>query len=329
MFLKFFKKQLPSVFTVIILVGIASWIVTFINPYAANGFENYQMPLYTLITYYIPAQTFLSKLFAFLMIVINSIFLIQLNARFNLIKNRTYLPTLFYILICSGLSCLHGINPAAYSSFFIILSVSKLFASAEVNTLDNLFKSGFFVSIAALFYLPSVTIIALLFIGIAILNIRGLRPWLSAIAGFATPLFFTFCYYYFFTDSPTILFSLATNSFNFTPLYTFASLGIAYHIFAGFLILLVLISITFLLRAMGMQKIIIRKYYNILLWLLFGTLGVMLFSVGTSIEIIIILAIPLSFILSFFFNFSRNRFWSELLFIVLIAGVLSMQLFCL
>lgn len=327
MLLKFFKKQLPSVSSAIILVGVASWLVSFINPQAANGFENYQMPLYSLVAYYIPAQTFLSQLFAFTMVVVNGIFLMQLNTRFILIKNRTYLPALFYILICSGITCLQGMNPPVIASFFIILAAFNLFASIDTNTLDKLFKSGVFVAIAGLFYLPSFAVIILLFLGIVILNIRGVRPWLSTIAGFITPLFFTYFYFYFFTDNLTSLHTLIANTFNFIPLHTFESIGIAYHVFTGYLILLALISVVFLLGAMPVQKIIIRKYYAVLLWLLFGILAAVIFSVGTSVEAIIMLAIPLSFFMSFFFNFSRNRFWSELLFIILVVGVLSLQLF--
>lgn len=329
MLLKFFKKQLSSVSSAIILVGVVSWLVSFVNPQAANGFENYQMPLYSLVAYYIPAQTFLSKLFAFTMVVVNSIFLMQLNTRFILIKNRTYLPALFYILICSGITCLQGMNPPVIASFFIILATFNLFASVDTKTLDKLFKSGFFVTIAGLFYLPALAVIVLLFLGIVILNVRGVRPWFSAIAGFTTPLFFTYFYFYLFTDTPTALYTVVENTFNFIPLHTFASIGIAYHVFTAYLILLTLISVVFLLGAMAVQKIVIRKYFGILLWLLFGILAVVIFSVATSVEAIILLAIPLSFFLSFFFNFSRNRFWSELLFIILVVGVLSLQLFSL
>ena len=326
MLLKFFKQQLPSVFSAIIVVGVLSWLASFINPHAANGFENYQMPLYSLVAYYIPAHTLLSKLLAFSIVIVNGIFLVQLNTRFILIKNRTYLPALFYILVCSGINVLQGMTPPVFASFFIILATSNLFASVELNTLDRLFKSSFFVAIAGLFYLPSFVVLFLLFLGIVILNIRGVRPWFAAIAGFATPLFFTFFYFYFFADSPSVLFTLFANSFNFNPLHTLASLGIAYYAFAGFLILLALIGVVFLMRAMTIQKIIIRKYYSVLLWLLFGVLAVMISSKATSVEAIFMLAIPLSFILSFFFNFLRNRFWSEFLFLLFVVGVLSMQL---
>jgi hypothetical protein len=321
MLLKFFKRPIPTVFAVIIVIAVLGWIRSVLtNSNEAISFDNYQMPLFSLATYLLSSNFLLSRAVSFAIVLLMGLYLIQINIKHILVKNRTYLPAFFYIVICSSFASLQAINPAVFSSFFLILAIDRLFSTNEsTRQLDLFFRASINASLATLFYLPSAGFLLLIFIAILVLNISGVRVWLATIMGYLTPWLFVFFYYFFFNNDlmaiPDILVK-ATSPMSSYYDYN----GISQNVFLIFLGFLFLISLVFLVGStLQSQKIIIRRYYAILLWftLLFVAAAVM-FSF-CSFEVLFILTIPVSFILTNFFAVARNRFWSELLFTTIIA----------
>lgn len=325
MLLKFFKRPLPSVFTAIIIIAILSWLKSFLSeenfPFY---FDNNAMPLYSIVLNIVNGSVFWERALAFLVIVISALYLIQLNTKHILIKYRTYLPTLFFILLSSSFLPLQRINPAIFATFFLILALDNLFSAYESSkSLDHLYKASFLVSIASLFYFPAIFYIGLVIISLFILRSIGFRDWIVSIFGFITPWFFLFFYHYFFNNNIQAIPDIVSNAIE--PIDVIRYYGVVFTVFYSFAGFILIISSIFLLSSFPTQKISTRKYLGIFLWFIIISTLIAFFSRFSSIEIIYLAAIPATFIFSTFFTFSRNRFWPEFFFTTLVLVAVLMQ----
>ncbi len=328
MLLRFFKRPLPRVLVAVMLSGILLWLKGLLN--ARTGFVDfgsYPMPLFKLVSFVIGDNFLASKVITLLVVSLIGLYLVQVNTRHMLLRQRTYLPALFYILLASAFIPLQTLNPAVFAALLMVGAVDNLFSANIGNRpLDKMFKAGFLVSLATLFYLPSAVMMIVLFFSIVVLNQVGVRPWLSTLFGFVAPWFFVVFYnYFFFDDVDGVLQAVlsATGSLNVSFFFS----GLAYMLLYGFLALLLVVGVLSLMISLPTQKIIIRKHNTILLWILvwFGLLTI--FPLFRSSEVQYLIAIPISFLLSNYFSMVRSRFWGEALFLTLLILVVVVQVF--
>ena len=99
MFIRVLKSNQPIViFIIAILIGLL-WLSSFIDPIAMKiPADSLNMPFYDLCSHYIPVNSFISVMMAFVLVIVQSIVLIQFNKRNIVINYRTYLPAFFYRL---------------------------------------------------------------------------------------------------------------------------------------------------------------------------------------------------------------------------------------
>lgn len=325
MLLKFFKRPLPSVFITMLFIAILLWLQSFllINK-TSYYFEGYEMPFYSIIRNLAGGSSFIERIFAFIVLIASSLYLIQLNTKHILIKYRTYLPTLLFVILSSSFLPLQKINPGLFAAFFLILSIDNLFSAYESsNHLDRIFKASLFTAIASLFYFPTVFFLALIIISLFILRFVSLRDWIVALVGFITPWFFVFFYNYFFKDDLGSIQSIIAKAIEIPEYQRFY--GISFTIFYSYAGLLLIITTLYLLKVFPTQKIITRKNYSIFIWFIILSAAIAFLVGFSSIEIIYLASIPTTFFFSNFFTFSRSRLWPEFLFSILVVLSILMQ----
>ena len=113
----------------------------------------------------------------------------------SLLKQSTYFPFFFMLILLSCRSSLIGCYPALISSLFLVLFLDKLISSyKKENALSDIFDSGLFIGIATLFYIPSMLFIIVLWVGLFTVRTINGREWLCSIIGFSIPFIFTYTY---------------------------------------------------------------------------------------------------------------------------------------
>ncbi|HCY00362.1 MAG TPA: hypothetical protein DG754_09510, partial [Bacteroidales bacterium] len=207
MLLKFFKGLTPAILATIILTSLLIWGKSlFSTEVFSFYFDNYPMPLYVLIKGLMGEHTLIEKIVALIITIASALYLIQLNTKHILIKYRTYLPVLLYIIFTSSFIPLQRINPAVFASPFLILATDNLLSSYEgKNSLDHFFRASFYIGIGSMIYLPLAAFIILASISLIILNNTGIRQWFVVLFGFITPWFFAFIYYFVWHNSSGML----------------------------------------------------------------------------------------------------------------------------
>jgi hypothetical protein len=183
--------------------------------------------------------------------------------------------------------------------------------------------AGFFVAVASLFYFPYIFLLLFIWISLMIFKSFSEREWLVPIFGLITPYLFLFVYL-FLTDDVDFLFIPLKN--NFSLEFSFNSLSLEYIIFYNFLALLIFISSVSVIRKITSKKIKIRKYLYANLWLFIIGIAMMMFLLNVSYEILYLIAIPSSFLITEYLYEIRKNIYGNILLLLMLGSIIFIQL---
>ncbi len=321
MILRFLKSNQAYHFFLIPLVVAGLWFRSYIHPAPFPFFEGEnQMLLYRPVNYLLASSPLAGNLLSMVLVVLLSFVILRLNTVFAFIRIRTFLPSNIFVLIISGLLAMHQMHPVYFGALFILLGTDRIFDAYESKkAYSNAFDAGFFIGVGSLFYFNLVFFFPLVWIGFVL--IRKSPEWrnfILPVVGLMLPWLFGFSYY-FFTDTVTELGNTIVQNFT-TPNNSLRG-NLNLQIYLGFLTLMTLLGIIFLLNQIDEKKISSRKYFQVFFLIFLISFAMLLFIPAVSQEILVIMAIPLTVLISNYLIFMRRRFWGNV-FIYLFLGLI-------
>jgi hypothetical protein len=243
----------------------------------------------------------------------------------SLLRQTTWFPFFFMVILLSCRASLVGFYPALVSSLFLVLASHKLIASyKKERALSDVFDSGLYVGIATLFYLPSMVFLILLWIGLLIIRSINWREWACTIVGFLVPFLFTFTYnVVFFPHYPW--YNKITSEFY----YHYVHLSFSWEQFTMMVIIFLTAagSLWFFVNKITENVVKTQKFWTLMLWFILIAVGSVLICPVKDSRALSVLAIPGSFIMSTYFLKTRAKILPEILFLSLLAGVIIGMLF--
>ncbi len=317
MLLKFLKTDQPEMLFFIPVFTALVWLYSFIEaPNYLFVFDPHPMPMARIMEGLCASADWLCYLVTALLVILCGLMLIRVNTTFILIPDRSYLPAFMFIFLNALYLPLQGFNPVMGGLIFFILAMMKVFRSYHEKRLyTGMLTAGIYLGLASLFYAKFILFLPVLWIGLIILRTFQWREWVFSFIGLALPYVFIFSHDYLAGQSlQGRYYDILTN---FRPELFFPDWGLAYNILFGILAFAILAASYFMLQSIQGFKIYIRKYYRFLFWLFLFTAALFGFFYKSSIELMPVAAIPVSFLLSFYFVKLRNKLWGELLFIFL------------
>lgn len=251
--------------------------------------------------------------------------LLEINAKFAFVKERTFLPSFLFPVIVYALPELRIIRPVFIAGIFLILAIRSVFNSFEKRgAIRDAFNAGFFIGLAGLFYFYANFFILLIPISLSIMrNNLKWREIIVPFVGLLLPWIFIFSTYFLFGKT-VILTDFIGNSF--LPKEKSFLIHLPIQIYLVYLILIITIASVFILRQYGVKNISVRRYFKILFFF-FIAASLMLFSKHVSSEILVFLTIPLTFLLTNYLIFIKRRTWAEFFLILLVIISVSIQFF--
>jgi hypothetical protein len=328
MFSNILKSNQPFVIILIILIGSGMWIYSFIDPIGISiPVDNMNMPFYNFIAGFLEYNSFMAILITFLLVLLQAFLLVQFNKRYILINYRTYLPAFFYIIIASSFIQLHRLNPVIIGTLFIFTAINFIYSTYRTEyALNKLYLAGFSIALASLFWGPFAIFIIIIWISLSILRPFIGREWIVGLFGFLTPYLFVFVYFFVFMDESEFLrlIEYFTSNFElFKPIY---SLHYSYYIFYGFLSLLIVVASYTVLSNYQKKKIKTRKYFEINWWFFVISIGLLVLLRNVTYEIIYLISIPISFLLSDYFYYTKRNIYLNGILIVLLGSLIYIQI---
>jgi hypothetical protein len=270
--------------------------------------------------------TYIGAIFInYLTVVIISFLLLQINAKFDFVKERTFLPVFLFIFIVYALPDLRVIQPIFIAAILYLMAVRSIFGAFEKrDAIRSSFDSSFFIGLAGIFYIPATIFIIL--VPISIFLLRNKIKWRDIIipfVGVILPWIFLFSYYYITNNSSTLI-ELISNSFVRKERLFLHNTYI--QIYLSYIVLLIACSSYFILHQYGLKNIDVRRYFKIL-FLFFICSSVMLLFPFVSSEILVFITLPLTFLITNYFIFLKRRFWAEFFLLILVILSITLQFF--
>jgi hypothetical protein len=326
MILKVLKSNRISNYFLVLLLGIISWSDSLCDPliYPYNRGESENL-LYKIIDHLLKDSSFIQSLAGLVVILFLAFLIQQINSNYNIISSRTFLPSFIFIIITGGLTGIHSLHPVYIATIFLLISLYRLFNGLNKSKpYSAAFDTGFLLAVAALFYFNILILLPAFFIGIGIMaRDKCWRNYLLIIIGFLLPFFFAFSYT---IVNDQFLELIKTYEYNIFNINNKLQGNISLQLFLGFLTLLVLLGSIKIISQFDIKKVSTRKFFTIFFLIFLSSVAGILFMPGSSQEMLIIIAIPVTFLLSDYLFYLKNRLWGEILLSSLLTFVIILQI---
>ncbi len=315
MLLRLFRGTGPGVIFLTGLTLAGLWISAFIDPQAPGQavYETNPMPLYSLLRYIAGTSPLAGVIFSFAMMVVMVFLITWFNTSVFFINERTFLPALFFILICGLYPECRVMNPVLPGALFLMLALIRIMNTYRISgTAFNFFDAGILISAGSLFYMNLIWFWLLVIIGIALLRTWNLKETAISVLGLITPYILILGLYYVLgKDIGAYLADIRINLFGETQGYDFSRLTIIVLILWA---LVFLVCLSFLVMKMNTKKIKSRKTFFLLLWSLVVASAIYFLLPSASVETIYLTGIPACYIMAHYFVFARKKLMPEIMF---------------
>jgi len=308
----------------LVFLAALLWLPAFLLP-AKTIIPEHSAPLYQLFLFLIGNNVYLHLSIAFVLTIVSGLLLNQIATQFGFTEKISQLGTLVYIIFSGAIVSYTAMSPMVMVNFLMLLILMPLFKVAESKEPILLtFNTSFILGIAALFYLPALLFILLLWIALMVFRVSQWRNYAVSLVGILLPFIFVFTWY-FWNDQTPEAYSLFLSSLEFhlpdTTNYSFSDIGIAI-----ILLLFTLVAVTKTSNSLMEKNINIRHILRITMYYLAFVLA-LFFSESSADSLL--MSVPASLLLASVFSESKNPKWFEralrlLLLLVLINQYLSL-----
>ena len=325
MLLKSLKSNQAYLFLLVPLIAVALWIRSFVHAGAYTFYPGEDMMiLYRPISYLLAESPLLNNIIAMTFAILLAFLILKLNVQYSFIKVRSFLPSSLFLLIISGVPDLHAMHPIYPATLFLVLAIDRIFNSIDKEVIhSNAFDAGIFLAIGSLFYLNLVFFFPLLWFGFIILKPKvNWREYVLTTIGFVLPWLAALTYYLIVGRENELWYAL---QMNFSSHQIFLRENLSIQVYVGYLILLTLLGSFFLLFQYDDKRIRSRKFFKVFFWIFLISIALIIANPAVSQEIIIVLSIPLTYLISNFFIFLKRQIWGEIFTYLLVAAIIYLQ----
>lgn len=246
------------------------------------------------------------NIFSLVLLLIEALYLNYILIKHNFFFKNSYLPALFYVLVNSLYPAMLGHSSQLLAAFFLIVVLDKLFSLYDnENAVTKIIDAGIFTGIAALFSFD-----ALMFLPFVVYSVASIRPFklrevvLSA-CGLFIPLYVLAVIYFLKGDVETVKngFFIVNTATNIN------AIQFSYENITPLIIALPLSVVAFFMyqNDIGRNNVKTRKIQNVVLVMLFFSVGSAFFSKPSFVYSLPYISIPLGIILSYYFLLERKK----------------------
>lgn len=323
MLLRFARSTQPYVLVIVMLAVGVMW---FTVPVGGESCNVPAISIYRWLYDLSKSNGFLIHLTGLVSLLLMASLVIQLNTKYLFIGQRSYLPGILFLLFSLLVHQSHNFHPVLWAGILLLFAIDRLLGTYRYDSLSyRVFDAAFFIGLSAVFYPSLLFLLLFCLLVLPILRPFYWREWLLVLVGMALPFYFTYALLYLL-DKPesSHFFSSYINLLTFhceglKPATT-GSLIVFY-----FIIFMLLLSVFHLLRTMGSIKILARKSYYIFFLLILHLLLLYWLVPQVGREIFILIAIPVSYLMAFYFQSGRLSRFKLILFNLLVLTIILLR----
>ena len=319
MILKFYKSDKISGLVSLPIIGVLFWLPGLLNP-AVIDFSN-ASPLFQWL--YNLGTPLFSTVIALIIIVISALILNDVINKNEIFNRNTFLPALIYLLFMSAIKEYQVLNPIIISNLFWILAFKRLFnVYSQVPCKKEMFDATVLMLFGGLMYSPSILMLAMVWIALKILRPFVWREWIMP--------FFAFIVFGVYWTLALIWRNELNNWLDYftfdSPQYSSIDITILwpYYILLGVVLVLVSISIYIIFTRYKGSSLRFRKIISFFIFIIILTIAILTLIQYFSNENVYTLvgAVPLSLLITFYFNYAKKEWLSQLFFYTIFISIL-------
>jgi len=252
-------------------------------------------------------NTLISYLLSFSFNLLNAYLLAQLNNKFTLIRTRTFLPILIFLLLTGTWNNTHIVNGSHIALTLFILSLFYFFdMNRNVKGAEQSFMGSFLLSLASLLINPLLFLIPVCWIGFIMFQSFSLRTFLASIFGAISPWLLYIAAYFIFQsnfDFNTLLLS------NLIVRIDITAFSIPKIIYFAMLVIVMIINLVGMYSNAHGDAIHTRIKLNFLVLLQIAILVITSIYILQIASFLPIIALVYSILVSHSFTLKQNKFY--------------------
>lgn len=320
MLLSFFKGNQPfSLFVALPVITLAFWASGVIN--AEPMSPEHTMPLFGAVSGVLKIFPLLAIVVSMILVYIQAGLINSYINNYEVLPLRSNLTGLFYVLLMSSFKFHLVLHPVIFSNLFLILAFRKICSIYRQDyVFSHAFDAGVLLSIASLFYYPSLIFFPVIWIALMVIRPFIWREYVISTAGLLVPYLFA-ATYYILTDRVDYFLTkiLIVPDVNLNGLLENITTAKVLYTSWGILVLASLpsyVSVTSqsVVRTQNLLKVIGG-------YLMLAVSGFVLLSNSSSYTFTM-LALPLSVFVSNYFLNMRWKWMAEVIFTVLLGIII-------
>jgi len=317
--LKFYKSDNLTGLVLLPVMALFFWLPGLLNPNPMD-FSG-ASPLFQWVLNL--GSPFFSTAIALLIIVISGLILNDVINKNQIFNRNTFLPALLYLMFMSAIKEHQVLSPIVISNLFWILAFKRLFnIYSQAPCKKEVFDATVLMLFGGLFYFPSILMVALVWIALKIFRPFVWREWVLP--------FFAFTIFGLYWIVALVWGSMLNNWLSYFTFDTeqYSSINIAiswpYYILLGVVFVLVIFSGYNMSRQYKASSLRFRKIIFFFLFILFLSITIVSLVKHFSNENIYVLvgAVPLSLLITFYFNYAKKEWLSQLFFYAMFISIL-------
>ncbi len=186
-----------SLSTLLIVASIALWLVVFSttvvdSPVALGS------PLSKAVENILPAGL-LTSITSLLLTLLNAFLIAQLNNRFTIIRNRTFIPVFVFLMLMSVAGQTHQLPGAHFALTLMLIALFVFFNMfRDKQASEQAFLGSLLIATGSLFIEPILLFLAVCWMGMIRFGSFSLRTFLASVFGGLVPWIFYFTIRYYF-----------------------------------------------------------------------------------------------------------------------------------
>ncbi len=306
-----------------VLISLLLWLGVFLSPVTTipkigSGFLDYLVPTSEQVSPY------LLSIGAFLLVVAEALLLNSIVNGIPVFSRASFFVALIFMILISYQPAMQTFHPILVANLFIILSLRNLVKCySKEPTYRETFNASFWVAIASLFYLPLALMLVFIWAAFIIYRISSWREWFITVIGFITPMLFLLSML-FITNRLNDFGAFVSDQVASTGRLKFSIVPKSLFFWISFSVV-VLVSFLKIVFDTGEKLITIRKTFNVFLAGFLSTAVIVTIGFANDTSLYHLLFPWASLMFSNYFLQAKNMFFSEVLFTLLIVGMLIMR----
>lgn len=313
----------PGIPLAVLLVGIclALWLSSYAGQLPHTLPAGYSDIVENIFMMLAPGSL-LSNLVSIALTLLNAFLLAHLNNRHSIIRARTFLPLVIFLLLMSTWSETHVVNGSHIALTLFILALFNFFGMGkDRHASEQAFAGSFLIGIASLLINPFVLLIPVCWIGLIIFQSFSLRTFLATIIGVLTPWVLYLAALYI-TNIHIDFQQLLVNAFTLD--LSLLELTLPRIIYGAALVIMLAISLVGMYSISHNDAIQTRNKLNFLLLLLISIMFISLAFKNQFISFLPVIALLYAILMSHPLTLKQNNFYGILFLVFVFVNIAYM-----